>query len=45
MPEERQNITIYTIVYTASDVDRGSFPIHQAQNSYLSLTAARAEWE
>lgn len=45
MPKENQDITIYTIVYTAVDADRGRFQNPEARGSYLSLASAQAELE
>ena len=35
--------TIYTIIYAASDIDKGCFHFSEARGSYLSLSAARKE--
>ena len=45
MPKENQDITIYTIVYTAADADRGRFQNPKARGSCLSLASAQAELE
>ena len=45
MPEGNQKITIYTIVYTAADADRGKFISPEARGSYLSLASAQKELE
>ena len=45
MPKRNQDITIYTIVYTAADADREKFINPEARGSYLSLATAQAELE
>lgn len=38
--------TIYTILHTSADADKGSFPPPMAEGSYLSLSEARQHlWE
>ena len=37
--------TVYTIVYSAADSDRGCYPFSEARGSYLSLSAAQEELE
>lgn len=45
MRKEEQVTTVYTIVYTAADLDRGNFPFAEARGSYLSPAFAREELE
>ena len=45
MSNESESIMIYTIVYTAADVDRGKFINPEARGSFLSLASAHREME
>ena len=38
----REHITIYTIMRTGADADRGNFPPASAEGSFFSLKAAQA---
>lgn len=45
MENKHQTTTIYTIIHAASNAENGCFAVSTARGSFLSLAAARREFE